>query len=257
MGPVRAFKTLLSVNKKKGFDCQSCAWPSPDENRKVAEFCENGAKAIADEATTKRLTEEFFRRHSLDDLRSRSDFWLGQQGRLTQPLVKPVGATHYQPISWDDAFELIAIELNALPSPNVAAFYTSGRTSNEAAFLYQDSGEHRPLACCSRRLAASLSRGAPNSMRDFALCAKLHSASCRMLQASSLRSPAAEFYALSLPIGGGTSAALRRCAKYGFNLPVSSLPEKISPGIHGMRWPHVDVVFRSTDTLRGRVDALR
>ena len=137
MGPVRSVKALLAVNKKKGFDCQSCAWPSPDEHRKVAEFCENGAKAVADEATTKRLTEEFFRRHSLDDLRSRSDFWLGQQGRLTQPLVKPAGAMHYQPISWDDAFQLIATELNALPSPNAAAFYTSGRTSNEAAFLYQ------------------------------------------------------------------------------------------------------------------------
>ena len=105
MGAARAFKTLLSVNKKKGFDCQSCAWPNPDRDRKVAEFCENGAKAIADEATTKRLTEEFFRQHSLDDLRRRSDFWLGQQGRLIQPLVKPAGANHYRPISWDDAFQ--------------------------------------------------------------------------------------------------------------------------------------------------------
>jgi molybdopterin-dependent oxidoreductase alpha subunit len=137
MGPMRTLKTLLAVNKKKGFDCQSCAWPSPDKDRKVAEFCENGAKAIADEATTKRLTEEFFREHSLDDLRSRSDFWLGQQGRLTEPLVKPAGSNHYQSISWDDAFQLIATELNALPTPNAAAFYTSGRTSNEAAFLYQ------------------------------------------------------------------------------------------------------------------------
>ena len=137
MGPVRAFKTLLSVNKKKGFDCQSCAWPSPDEHRKIAEFCENGAKAVADEATTKRLSEEFFRKHSLDDLQSRSDFWLGQQGRLTEPLFRPAGGKHYQSISWDDAFQLIASELNALPTPNAAAFYTSGRTSNEAAFLYQ------------------------------------------------------------------------------------------------------------------------
>ena len=137
MGPLRAIKTLLSINKKKGFDCQSCAWPSPDNDRKVAEFCENGAKALADEATTKRLTTEFFAQHSLDDLRSRSDFWIGQQGRLTQPLVKVPGANHYQAISWDGAFKLIATELNALPSPNAAAFYTSGRTSNEAAFLYQ------------------------------------------------------------------------------------------------------------------------
>jgi molybdopterin-dependent oxidoreductase alpha subunit len=137
MGMTRSVRTFLALNKKDGFDCQSCAWPSPDKNRKVAEFCETGAKALADEATTKRLTEEFFRRHSIEDLRSRSDFWLGQQGRLTQPLVKPSGANHYQPISWEEAFQLIATELNALPTPDAAAFYTSGRTSNEAAFLYQ------------------------------------------------------------------------------------------------------------------------
>jgi molybdopterin-dependent oxidoreductase alpha subunit len=137
MGVARGFKTLLNVNKKTGFDCQSCAWPSPDEDRQVAEFCENGAKAIADEATTRRATREFFRQHSLDDLRAQSDLWLGQQGRLTEPMVKRSGATHYEPISWDDAFQLIGSELNALPTPNAAAFYTSGRTSNEAAFLYQ------------------------------------------------------------------------------------------------------------------------
>src|SRR4051812_24188632 len=137
MGVARSFKTLLNVNKKDGFDCQSCAWPSPDDDRQVAEFCENGAKAIADEATTKRLTAEFFRKHSLDDLRERTDLWLGQQGRLTQPLVKRQGSRNYEPISWDGAFELLATELNALADPNAAAFYTSGRTSNEAAFLYQ------------------------------------------------------------------------------------------------------------------------
>ncbi len=137
MGVARSFKTLLNVNKKTGFDCQSCAWPSPDDDRQVAEFCENGAKAIADEATTKRLTREFFRQHSLDDLRAQTDLWLGQQGRLTEPMIKRAGATHYEPISWEDAFELMATELNALPTPDAAAFYTSGRTSNEAAFLYQ------------------------------------------------------------------------------------------------------------------------
>ncbi len=137
MGVMRGAKALLNVNKKSGFDCQSCAWPSPDEHRQVAEFCENGAKAVADEATTKRVTPDFFREHSLDDLRERSDFWLGQQGRLTHPMVKRAGATHYEAIAWDDAFKLIAAELNALPTPNAAAFYTSGRTSNEAAFLYQ------------------------------------------------------------------------------------------------------------------------
>jgi anaerobic selenocysteine-containing dehydrogenase len=133
MGLARGAKALLKMNQKDGFDCQSCAWPSPDEHRQVAEFCENGAKALADEGTTKRLTPEFFREHSLDDLRQRSDFWLGQQGRLTQPMVKRAGATHYEAIAWDDAFKLIAAELNALPTPNAAAFYTSGRTSNEAA----------------------------------------------------------------------------------------------------------------------------
>lgn len=137
MGIARGLKTLLNVNKKTGFDCQSCAWPSPDDERQVAEFCENGAKAIADEATTKRATPDFFHEHSLDDLRGRTDFWLGQQGRLTHPMVKREGATHYAPISWDDAFKLIAAELKALPTPNAAAFYTSGRTGNEAAFLYQ------------------------------------------------------------------------------------------------------------------------
>jgi len=137
MGLMRGAKALLKMNQKNGFDCQSCAWPSPDEHRQVAEFCENGAKAVADEGTTKRLTPDFFREHSLDDLRQRSDFWLGQQGRLTHPMVKRAGGTHYEAITWDDAFTLIATELNALPTPNAAAFYTSGRTSNEAAFLYQ------------------------------------------------------------------------------------------------------------------------
>lgn len=137
MGVARGLKALLNANKKTGFDCQSCAWPSPDGDRQVAEFCENGAKAIADEATTKKITAEFFHQHSLDDLCARGDLWLGQQGRLTEPMVKRAGATHYEPISWDDAFRLIAGELNALPTPDAAAFYTSGRTSNEAAFLYQ------------------------------------------------------------------------------------------------------------------------
>jgi molybdopterin-dependent oxidoreductase alpha subunit len=137
MGLMRGAKALLKMNQKSGFDCQSCAWPSPDEHRQVAEFCENGAKAMADEGTTRRLRPDFFRAHSLDDLRQRSDFWLGQQGRLTHPMVKRAGAVHYEAIAWDDAFKLIADELNALPTPNAAAFYTSGRTSNEAAFLYQ------------------------------------------------------------------------------------------------------------------------
>ncbi len=137
MGVVRGLQALIHINQKNGFDCQSCAWPSPDEHRFVAEFCENGAKAIADEATTRRLTRDFFQDHSIEELRAKSDYWLGQQGRLTEPMVKRKNATHYEPISWDEAFALLGHELRALPSPDAAAFYTSGRTSNEAAFLYQ------------------------------------------------------------------------------------------------------------------------
>ena len=137
MGPVRGLQTWLKVNKKDGFDCQSCAWPSPDEHRHMFEFCENGVKALASEATKKHATPEFFRTHSIAEMLHESDYWLEQQGRLVRPMVRRDGATHYTPISWDEAFQLIAHELHALPSPDAAAFYTSGRTSNEAAFLYQ------------------------------------------------------------------------------------------------------------------------
>jgi molybdopterin-dependent oxidoreductase alpha subunit len=137
MGVARGVRTLLKLNQKDGFDCQSCAWPSPDGDRHAFEFCENGVKAAADEATTKRITPDFFREHSVADLAERSDYWLGQQGRLTHPMILREGATHYEPIAWDQAFERVAGELNALGSPNEAAFYTSGRASNEAAFLYQ------------------------------------------------------------------------------------------------------------------------
>jgi molybdopterin-dependent oxidoreductase alpha subunit len=137
MGAVRGISALLRLNQKDGFDCQSCAWPNPDEHRSFAEFCENGAKAVADEGTKERIGPEFFRRHSVSDLAGRSDHWLGQQGRLTEPMVLRPGTSHYEPIAWDDAFSLIAAELKALRSPDEATFYTSGRTSNEAAFLYQ------------------------------------------------------------------------------------------------------------------------
>ncbi len=136
MGPVRTAQTLLRVNQKHGFDCPGCAWPDPD-HRSPAEFCENGAKAVAEEATTRRVTPSFFAEHSLADLAERDDYWLGQQGRLTHPMVLDDGGTHYRPISWDDAFTLIADELEHLASPDEAVFYTSGRTSNEAAFAYQ------------------------------------------------------------------------------------------------------------------------
>ena len=137
MGPVRGLRTLLKLNQKGGFDCPGCAWPEPDEARSHVEFCENGAKHVADEATTKRVTPEFFSRWSVADLSFKSDYWLGKQGRITSPMVLRRGATHYEPISWDKAFDLIAEELNSLDHPNEAIFYTSGRTSNEAAFLYQ------------------------------------------------------------------------------------------------------------------------
>ncbi len=136
MGVRRTALTLARVNQKDGFDCPGCAWPDPD-HRSTAEFCENGAKAVAEEATLRRVTREFFAEHPVSELAERSDYWLGQQGRLTEPMHRPRDATHYQPISWDAAFALIADRLRALPSPDAASFYTSGRASNEAAFLYQ------------------------------------------------------------------------------------------------------------------------
>ncbi len=137
MGVVRGTRALLKLNQTGGIDCQSCAWPDPDEKRTVAEFCESGAKALADEGTTKRVTAEFFERYPIAELSEKDDYWLNSQGRLTGPVVLKKGASHYEPISWADAFELVADELNSLASPDEAIFYTSGRTSNEAAFLYQ------------------------------------------------------------------------------------------------------------------------
>ncbi len=136
MGPKRTALTLLRVNQKDGFDCPGCAWPEPG-TRHIAEFCENGAKAVAEEATTRRVTRAFFRDHPVSELAGRSDYWLGQQGRLTEPMLKREGGDHYEPIGWQEAFALLAAELKALSSPDEAVFYTSGRTSNEAAFAYQ------------------------------------------------------------------------------------------------------------------------
>lgn len=136
MGLVRGTRGLMNLNQKGGIDCQSCAWPDPDR-RTINEFCENGAKALADEGTTQHIGREFFADHSVKQLSDQTDFWLGQQGRLTEPLVLREGSEHYAPITWDDAFQMIAGELNSLDSPDDAIFYTSGRTSNEAAFLYQ------------------------------------------------------------------------------------------------------------------------
>lgn len=137
MGLLRTARTLARVNQVHGFDCPGCAWPEPTGHRRPAEFCENGAKAVAEEATLRTVTPEFFAAHSVEELAGKSGYWLGQQGRLTHPMVLRPGATHYSPIAWDDAYRLIAEQLRALASPDEAVFYTSGRTANETAFLYQ------------------------------------------------------------------------------------------------------------------------
>ncbi len=136
--PIRGMRALFKMNQMGGFDCPSCAWPDPDDERSVlGEYCENGAKALAEEATTKRVTPEFFKQNSVYDLAKLDDYQIGKMGRLTDPMYLAPGATHYEPISWDNAFKKIAEHFNALESPDEAAFYTSGRTSNEASFVYQ------------------------------------------------------------------------------------------------------------------------
>ncbi len=129
-------KTLLNANQPDGFDCPGCAWPDR-EHTSTFEFCENGAKAVAFEATSRRAGPDLFAKHSVADLSRYSDHWLEDQGRLTHPLRYNPSTDHYEAIGWDAAFASIASHLNALASPDEAIFYTSGRTSNEAAFLYQ------------------------------------------------------------------------------------------------------------------------
>jgi anaerobic selenocysteine-containing dehydrogenase len=137
-GMTRGWKALINMNKKDGFDCPGCAWPDPDDERSaLGEYCENGAKAIAEEATLKKLTPDFFAQHAVPDLAALTDYEIGRKGRIAQPMYLPKGGTHYQPISWEKAFDKIGAALNSLSSPDEAIFYTSGRTSNEAAFLYQ------------------------------------------------------------------------------------------------------------------------
>jgi molybdopterin-dependent oxidoreductase alpha subunit len=138
MGIGRGLKSLFALNQKRGIDCPGCAWPDPDDHRSgLGEYCENGAKAIAEEATTKSLTVDFFSKNSVYDLSLLSDYKIGKKGRIAQPMYLAIGATHYTEISWADAFQKIGTKLQNLKSPNEAIFYTSGRTSNEAAFLYQ------------------------------------------------------------------------------------------------------------------------
>lgn len=136
-GVMRGTKALLELNQMGGFDCPSCAWPDPDQHRSVAEFCENGAKAVASEAMKRTIGRDFFAAHSVADLMAQTDAWHDLQGRLAEPMLLKEGATHYEPVSWEEIFAIIAEELRGLASPDEAIFYTSGRASNEAAFLYQ------------------------------------------------------------------------------------------------------------------------
>ena len=138
MGVGRAVKSLLLLNQKDGYDCPGCAWPDPDDERsRLGEYCENGVKAIAEEATTKTIGADFFAKNSIQELADLTDYEIGKKGRIAQPMYLPEGKQHYQPISWDHAFELIATHLHGCTTPDEAVFYTSGRTSNEAAFAYQ------------------------------------------------------------------------------------------------------------------------
>ncbi len=137
-GAIRGFKGLFKMNQKGGFDCSSCAWPDEDDHRsKIAAYCENGAKALAEEATTKKLTADFFAKNSVADLAKLSDMEIGKKGRIALPVYLPRNGSHFEPISWEDAFKKVANTLNGLSSPDEAAFYTSGRLSNEASFMYQ------------------------------------------------------------------------------------------------------------------------
>ncbi|MEJ5997595.1 FdhF/YdeP family oxidoreductase [Corynebacterium sp. H130] len=130
--------SLWKMNRHGGVDCPGCAWPDPaQQDQGVVEFCENGAKAIAEETTGRRVGPEFFAEHSISELRNKTDYWLGRQGRLTTPMYCEQGDDHYRPISWDEAIDVIVDELKTLDNPNDAIFYTSGRTSNESAYVYQ------------------------------------------------------------------------------------------------------------------------
>ena len=138
MKPLEGLRTISKLNQKQGIDCPGCAWPDPDHERaSFAEYCENGLKAIAEEAQKKTIGRDFFARHSIAELSGWTDFKLGKAGRIAEPMVLREGSNYYLPISWDDAFTLIAKELQEQDSPDEAVFYTSGRASNEAAYLFQ------------------------------------------------------------------------------------------------------------------------
>ncbi|HLU47242.1 MAG TPA: molybdopterin-dependent oxidoreductase, partial [Planctomycetota bacterium] len=132
----RGGRALLDVNQIDGFDCPGCAWPEGGERSRF-EFCENGVKAVSFEATSLKVGPEFFAKHSVTELLEQTDHWLESQGRLTHPMRYDASTDRYVPVSWEAAFDEIGRALRTLPDPNEAVFYTSGRTSNEAAFLYQ------------------------------------------------------------------------------------------------------------------------
>ncbi|MCC4212631.1 FdhF/YdeP family oxidoreductase [Leeuwenhoekiella parthenopeia] len=136
MGVLRSMGALLKMNQKDGFDCPSCAWPDPEDRSPVAEYCENGAKALADEATTSHVGSMMFAKWTVEELSHLSDYELNKFGRLVEPLVLRPGSLHYEPITWQEAYGLIAKHLHKMDNPNEAIFYTSGRSSNEAAFTY-------------------------------------------------------------------------------------------------------------------------
>ena len=136
MGISKTVKTLVTVNQPDGFDCPGCAWPDP-EHSTAFEFCENGAKAVADEAMKAKVNPNFFEKYTVQELSQKSDFWLNSQGRISTPMVLKPGSNNYEEISWNDAFNLISKTVSDSGDPNRSVFYTSGRTSNEAAFLYQ------------------------------------------------------------------------------------------------------------------------
>ncbi|TBU78754.1 FdhF/YdeP family oxidoreductase [Phytopseudomonas daroniae] len=134
--PFKNLRALLKTNQNGGFDCPGCAWGDSPEDGRI-KFCENGAKAVNWEATKRRVDAKFFAKYTVSQLREQSDYWLEYQGRLTEPMRYDAATDRYVPTSWDDAFSLIAKHLKNLDTPNQAEFYTSGRASNEAAFLYQ------------------------------------------------------------------------------------------------------------------------
>lgn len=170
-------KALLAMNQPGGFKCPSCAFPDADERRKL-EFCENGAKALAWEATQFRAGRELFAQHTVTELMAQTDYWLEMQGRLTEPMRYDAATDHYVPCSWDDAFALIGRHLQALDSPHQAEFYTSGRTPNEAAFLYsifvREFGTNN-FPDCSNMCHEPTSRGRPSAWARAPSCCRTSS----------------------------------------------------------------------------------